>query len=165
MSASKPFRYSLPLLRRGGRRVGELIDFLLGARPLKDVLEGNDFEREAAQRLTRPSSAFYPRFAEATCAGIDGEYTDREREEKKTENGWSERSDSSSPSHGVYSDQRRPRSDSKSMRYLKVVNGRQQLLVVEGLHDFRNLWRFEPCPLRRIPRIADYAGGWGWGWG
>ena len=42
--------------------LGELIEFFLAAWPLKEVLEGNEFDRDGAQDFTRPSSEVYPQF-------------------------------------------------------------------------------------------------------
>jgi len=52
----------------------ELIEFFLGAWSLKDVLEGNDLDRDGAHDFTHPSSEFYPQFAAAIRARIDGWY-------------------------------------------------------------------------------------------
>ena len=54
--------------------LGELIEFFLGAWPLKEVLEMNELDREGAQDFTRPSSEFYPQFEAAIRARIDGWY-------------------------------------------------------------------------------------------
>jgi hypothetical protein len=52
----------------------ELVEFFLGAWPLKDVLEGNDLDRDGAHDFTHPSSEFYPQFAAAIRARIDDWY-------------------------------------------------------------------------------------------
>jgi hypothetical protein len=52
--------------------LGELIEFFLAAWPLREVLEGNELDRDGAQAFTRPSSEFYPQFAAAIRARIDG---------------------------------------------------------------------------------------------
>ncbi len=52
----------------------ELVEFFLGAWSLKDVLEGNDLDREGAHDFTHPSSEFYPQFAAAIRARIDDWY-------------------------------------------------------------------------------------------
>jgi hypothetical protein len=54
--------------------LGELIEYFLAAWPLQDVLEMNELDREGAQAFTRPSSEFYPQFAAAIRARIDGWY-------------------------------------------------------------------------------------------
>jgi hypothetical protein len=56
--------------------LGELIEFFLAAWPLREVLEGNELGREAAQDFTRPSSEFYPQFEAGIQAGIDGWYAE-----------------------------------------------------------------------------------------
>ena len=52
----------------------ELVEFFLGAWPLKDVLEGNDLDREGAHDFTHPSSEFYPQFGTAIRTRIDSWY-------------------------------------------------------------------------------------------
>jgi hypothetical protein len=54
--------------------LGELIAFFLAAWPLREVLEGNEFDRDGAQDFTRTSSEFYPQFEAGIRAGIDGWY-------------------------------------------------------------------------------------------
>jgi hypothetical protein len=54
--------------------LGELIDFFLAAWPLKEVLEGNELDRDGAQDFTRPSSEVYPQFEAGVRARIDGWY-------------------------------------------------------------------------------------------
>ena len=61
--------------------LGELIDFFLGAWPLRDVLEMNELDREGAQDFTRPSSEFYPQFNAAIRARIDSWYPDEDTDE------------------------------------------------------------------------------------
>jgi hypothetical protein len=61
--------------------LGELIDMFLGAWSLKRVLQINRLDREGAQRFTRPSSAFYPPFAAAIRARIDGWYAEGNRDD------------------------------------------------------------------------------------
>ena len=56
--------------------LGELITFFLAAWPLKDVLEGNEFDRDGAQAFTRPSSEFYPQFEAGIRARSDGWYAE-----------------------------------------------------------------------------------------
>jgi hypothetical protein len=58
--------------------LGELITFFLAAWPLREVLEGNELDREAAQDFARPSSEFYPQFPAAIRARIDGWYAERD---------------------------------------------------------------------------------------
>jgi hypothetical protein len=41
----------------------DLIDFFIGAWPLTDVLEGNNFDREGARQFTQRSSEVYLQFA------------------------------------------------------------------------------------------------------
>jgi hypothetical protein len=52
--------------------LGELIEFLLAAWPLQEVLEMNELDRDGAQDFTRPSSEVYPQFEAAIRARIDG---------------------------------------------------------------------------------------------
>ncbi len=54
--------------------LGELIEFFLAAWPLKELLEGNEFDRDGAQDFTRPSSEVYPKFEAAVRARIDEWY-------------------------------------------------------------------------------------------
>jgi hypothetical protein len=56
--------------------LGELIEFLLGAWPLQEVLEMNELDRDGAQDFTRPSSEVYPQFEAAIRARIDGWYAE-----------------------------------------------------------------------------------------
>ena len=65
--------------------LGELIEFFLGAWPLKEVLEMNELDREGAQDFTRPSSEFYPQFEAAIRARIDGWYPEEEQPEDEDE--------------------------------------------------------------------------------
>jgi hypothetical protein len=50
--------------------LGELITFFLAAWPLREVLEGNELDRDGAQNFTRPSSEVYPKFEVGIRAGI-----------------------------------------------------------------------------------------------
>jgi len=59
--------------------LGELIAFFLAAWPLKDVLEGNELDRDGAQAFTRPSSEFYPQFEAAIRARINGWYAEGDK--------------------------------------------------------------------------------------
>lgn len=52
----------------------EAVDFILCAWPLRDVLQMNELDLIAAHDFTRPSSEFYPQFAEAIYARIDSWY-------------------------------------------------------------------------------------------
>jgi hypothetical protein len=64
---------------RSSRRplsLGELIEFFLAAWPLREVLKDNELDRDGAQDFTRPSSEFYPQFAAAIRARIDGWYAE-----------------------------------------------------------------------------------------
>ena len=54
--------------------LAELVAFFLGAWSLKDVLEGNDLDLEAAHDFTHPSSEFYPQFSAAIRAKINEWY-------------------------------------------------------------------------------------------
>jgi len=54
--------------------LAELVEFFLGAWPLKDVLDGNDLDLEGAHDFTHPSSEFYPQFSAAICTQIDSWY-------------------------------------------------------------------------------------------
>ena len=65
--------------------LGELIEFFLGAWPLKEVLEMNELDQEGAQDFTRPSSEFYPQFEAAIRARIDGWYPEEEQPEDEDE--------------------------------------------------------------------------------
>ena len=65
--------------------LGELIEYFLGAWPLKEVLEMNELDREGAQDFTRPSSEFYPQFEAAIRARIDGWYPEEEQPEDEDE--------------------------------------------------------------------------------
>lgn len=65
--------------------LGELIEFFLGAWPLKEVLEMNELDREGAQDFTRPSSEFYPQFEAAIRARIDEWYPEEEQPEDEDE--------------------------------------------------------------------------------
>jgi hypothetical protein len=56
--------------------LGELIEFLLGAWPLQEVLEMNELDRDGAQDFTRPSSEVYPQFEAAVRARIAGWYAE-----------------------------------------------------------------------------------------
>jgi len=51
--------------------LAELVEFLLGAWPLNEVLEMNELDRQGAQDFTNPSSEFYPEFEDAVRAKID----------------------------------------------------------------------------------------------
>lgn len=61
--------------------LAELVEFFLAVWPLRDVLEGNDLDREGAHEFTHPSSEFYPDFADAIAAEIDGWYAEVEETE------------------------------------------------------------------------------------
>jgi len=51
--------------------LAELVEFFLGAWPLKDVLEGNDLDLQGAHDFTHPSSEFYrKRHAEAVLTTL-----------------------------------------------------------------------------------------------
>jgi hypothetical protein len=65
--------------------LGELIEFFLAAWPLQEVLEMNELDREGAQAFSRPSSEFYPQFAAAIRARIDGWYPEAEQQEDEDE--------------------------------------------------------------------------------
>jgi len=54
--------------------LAELVEFFLGAWPLKDVLDGNDLDLEGAHDFTHPSSEFYPEFEDAVRTQIDSWY-------------------------------------------------------------------------------------------
>jgi hypothetical protein len=56
--------------------LGELITFFLAAWPLREVLEGNELDRDGAQNFTRPSSEFYPQFEAGIRARSDGWYAE-----------------------------------------------------------------------------------------
>lgn len=64
----------------------ELVEFFLGAWPLRDVLEMNELDREGPHDFTRPSSEFYPQFEAAIRARIDSWYpaddTDEEQDDE-----------------------------------------------------------------------------------
>jgi hypothetical protein len=58
-----------------------LLEFFLGAWDLRDVLEGNELDREGAQDFTRPSSEFYPDFSRAIRARINSWFPENVAEE------------------------------------------------------------------------------------
>jgi hypothetical protein len=55
--------------------LGELIVFL-AAWPLREVLVGNELNRDGAQAFTRPSSELYPQFEAVIRVRIDGWYAE-----------------------------------------------------------------------------------------
>ena len=59
--------------------LGELIEFILAAWPLREVLKDNELDRAGAQDFTRPSSEFSPQFEAGIRARIDGWYREGER--------------------------------------------------------------------------------------
>ena len=65
--------------------LAELVEFFLGAWPLKDVLEMNELDREGAHDFTHPSSEFYPEFNAAIRAKINEWCPEEELEESDDE--------------------------------------------------------------------------------
>jgi len=65
--------------------LAELVEFFLGAWPLKDVLEMNELDREGAHDFTHPSSEFYPGFSAAIRAKINEWCPEKEPEESDDE--------------------------------------------------------------------------------
>ena len=61
----------------------ELVEFFLGAWPLRDVLEMNELDREGSHDFTRPSSEFYPQFEAAIRARIDSWYPAKNTNEEQ----------------------------------------------------------------------------------